>query len=1250
LYRDTNTFGADGVLLDGSPEANQLWDGTPFTSAAIPVADFIGNTTREKDTFVWDLRNIPSGDYYVYAKMTLGDQEKVIYNCNKVSVAKLPKFWFNHFCQLGDIYLALGEQREIGYYAEDRDSEDKINFFLDTDQNQANGVSFLIQRDVLEADAWGSLMLDGSKLPQGTYYILANVYEPGKSQPSLSVYSDFRVIIQPSEVPRIEVLTPPYTDQPPVVWGDVYDIVWAATDTDDNALIKLYYNSTDFNPATALPIQGINIAPDSNIRYPDALREDDGRGLDGIVPVEWRTWHWDISDVTPGEYYIYATIQDGTQMRSDFSNGAIIINKRPTVRMVKPSSDTSVRQGASYTLWWEAYDKDSQATINIYLDDDMDPSSFGIRVAENLTEIDGFDFHVLDTSVLDIGTYYPVAELSDGVNDPVYSYAPARLIVTLNPPPDIDILRPNLDDTLQVYSRNNFTIEWTDNDDDDAMINLYYDQLGYGFAGTRITQTSISAKTGPQTYAWDVRNLPAGKYYVYGVIVDSVTTVRRYSPGYLMINKMPSLTFIEPDGRNDQVIKGRDYTMSWAAYDPDSTAKIDLFWASGEISPVTPQFSDKVAVGLGIDEKDGVDTLAVNTAAFDATSYYPIARISDSANPDVWVVSANPVTVLENLAPSIDLLTPATGTMLIKDPSYAVTWNDQDDHNEAIIRLYYDNDQLGTTGVPLPGYYQTVDGKKFDSQNIPQSDAGNLFVWDLTTMPSGVWFVLAVISDGVNPAYATHSIGAIRVNRSPEFQFMKPNTMTERVVQNHVYKFEWIINDPDDNANVTVYLDRNTNREDGGYMLIGGPFDENIKSLDFKPDTMTPPAVYWPLARVTDDVNVEQWIYCPYPIEVLRNVPPTFDFLAPSEGEEVFAANRYYIRWQDADPDDDATIALYYDNDNYGSNGTLIQSGLTENDPGNFFLWNTAERQSGIYYLYAVVDDGFNPPVTKYSPGYLRKVNPIAVDLWLGLLAMDTAGVVYSVTPATGFQTPDLGAGSAVSFKVDSTGSYAYLLLTDGSVVKYDATQELSVLDTGIANPVDMELDVDNQTIHVLSATGEVRSFGPAPALASPYGFPLAEPRLVDLALHPSGLGAYVLEDTGVVHVASVAGATTTIPYYAGPQLGDDRSAVAIRTVSNGAYVVDRKGNLYTMGEAKIFTATPDLTDINPVVDMLVMEELGGYLLRADGQLNIFGDKMLTPGSVGAPSMKSLAWGRRYAEVSQEELIRWLVELFAQRY
>ncbi len=108
-------------------------------------------------------------------------------------------------------------------------------------------------------------------------------------------------------------------------------------------------------------------------------------------------------------------------------------------------------------------------------------------------------------------------------------------------------------------------------------------------------------------------------------------------------------------------------------------------------------------------------------------------------------------------------------------------------------------------------------------------------------------------------------------------------------------------------------------------------------------------------------------------VTITVDQPPSLTLIEPN-GVEDRVHNRFTIQWTDADAEQNAAISLYYDSDGSGADGILIVNGLTEDPDGlgnDTYVWDTSNMPEGAYYVYAVIDDGFNAPVAVYSPGVL---------------------------------------------------------------------------------------------------------------------------------------------------------------------------------------------------------------------------------------------------------------------------------------
>ena len=106
------------------------------------------------------------------------------------------------------------------------------------------------------------------------------------------------------------------------------------------------------------------------------------------------------------------------------------------------------------------------------------------------------------------------------------------------------------------------------------------------------------------------------------------------------------------------------------------------------------------------------------------------------------------------------------------------------------------------------------------------------------------------------------------------------------------------------------------------------------------------------------------------------NVPPGIQILAPVYENEPADWDGYGIQWADSDPDDNASIILYYDQDNNYDNGVTGLITAVYEDEANYFYWDTTSVSDGTYYIVARMNDGCNPEVIQYSPGTVLVQHP----------------------------------------------------------------------------------------------------------------------------------------------------------------------------------------------------------------------------------------------------------------------------------
>ncbi|MDP3981895.1 MAG: sugar-binding protein, partial [Chlamydiota bacterium] len=111
------------------------------------------------------------------------------------------------------------------------------------------------------------------------------------------------------------------------------------------------------------------------------------------------------------------------------------------------------------------------------------------------------------------------------------------------------------------------------------------------------------------------------------------------------------------------------------------------------------------------------------------------------------------------------------------------------------------------------------------------------------------------------------------------------------------------------------------------------------------------------------------------------NQRPSITIINPKYGNEIAQNGQFIIRWEDEDPDDNATISLYYDLYDKAPlqgetnrlelskyQGTLIVAGIQEDDTSDSFVWDVSGIDPGAYMIYAAIEDNHEPEID-YSSG-----------------------------------------------------------------------------------------------------------------------------------------------------------------------------------------------------------------------------------------------------------------------------------------
>ncbi|MCP4693525.1 MAG: hypothetical protein GY859_36150, partial [Desulfobacterales bacterium] len=293
-----------------------------------------------------------------------------------------------------------------------------------------------------------------------------------------------------------------------------------------------------------------------------------------------------------------------------------------------------------------------------------------------------------------------------------------------------------------------------------------------------------------------------------------------------------------------------------------------------------------------------------------------------------------------NYAPTIQMYEPNGDDTA--DAVFFINWTDYDADDDAIVSLYYDTDGVGQDGVLIV--------------TSIRENAADGFSWDVSGLANDDYYVYAVIDDGVNPPVVDYSDGPLTVYHPPTYHEL---TITST--------FGGSVTAPGEGA--FVYLAGTT------VQLVASP-GAGPEFVNWTGDVSTVADVN--AATTTITINGHYAIIANFAV----NDPPTIQMYEPDGDDAADAV--FFINWTDYDADDDADVSLYYDTDGVGQDGVLIVASIKEN-AADGFSWDVSGLANGDYYVYAVIDDGVNPPVVDYSDGPLTVSHPTHFStIWSG--------------------------------------------------------------------------------------------------------------------------------------------------------------------------------------------------------------------------------------------------------------------------
>ncbi|ABW66962.1 RHS repeat-associated core domain-containing protein [Desulfosudis oleivorans] len=386
----------------------------------------------------------------------------------------------------------------------------------------------------------------------------------------------------------------------------------------------------------------------------------------------------------------------------------------------------------------------------------------------------------------------------------------------------------------------------------------------------------------------------------------------------------PAITIVEPNGLND--IADEFFTIQWEDEDPDSDATISLYYDTDNTG------ADGILIALGLSEDpDGADDqFTWDTSAILQRNYYIYAVIDDGATPSSTVYSTGPVTVSHNTPPEINII--SVGDYI----------SDQ---------LYEYTDSLSPNGPMYEWFDITTIGHQVC--NAPDDNRIEL--------PFEFPFY-----DGIKTDVLISQNGYLTFG-SQDGSIYSDLGIPSPVEPNDTIAPYWSYYDLDTGGGGIYYY----------YDTVKNCFIVQYTDVAGFPSSSTFQVLLYPNGDILFQYKEAMERFAIIGIENKNGTDGITipSFAVTSNMAVLFETAKIgtIIEWDDADPDDNALISLFYDTDTTGADGTLIISGLNEDSDGgdDKYVWDASTLTDGIYYVYAVIDDGMNNPVVSYYSDFV---------------------------------------------------------------------------------------------------------------------------------------------------------------------------------------------------------------------------------------------------------------------------------------
>ncbi|MCG3173483.1 MAG: hypothetical protein GMKNLPBB_01680 [Myxococcota bacterium] len=514
----------------------------------------------------------------------------------------------------------------------------------------------------------------------------------------------------------------------------------------------------------------------------------------------------------------------------------------PRLQFTEPA-EPGRRADQSFVITWDAAIPAGQALLSLnYSDTPFHQSNWPI--AQDIPVQTGPGSYTWNTDLADSGTWYINGVLDDGVNPPVR--ITHRVPITIwhprdNRPPNGSIVEPSQWGAIAAQT---FKVIFRAADPDHRAIwRLYYDNDRGGLNGTMIA--GGHEEDGLVTVDWDVTAATPGTYWIYLEVNDGLAApLYLYSDAPVTVappgRKVRPFIFLTKPDRQQEFSPGM-YAIRWRDADPDSDARINLYWSPDGINDLRP-------IALGLPEAGEKGSYIWDTTSASSGTWVIAASIEDGETLPYRTRSAGSVFV-ENIAanqPPTAGVTRPVDRVETRD-GVEICWSVADPEDQPGVSIGVDSDQTGFDGPII-----------FTQEKAPREGC---MYWNVRGMAPGEYTPFVIANDGVHPPVRSYGQGRVVVaprpppNQAPGIVILSPGR-NDPPVSGAAFRIVWSDSDDDSSASIALYYSPVPFAPEKDWTLIARDIPEDSPSDEYSWDISgLDPGEYWVIGEIDDGVN-----------------------------------------------------------------------------------------------------------------------------------------------------------------------------------------------------------------------------------------------------------------------------------------------------------------------------------------------------------------------------------------------------------